>query len=65
MFGKRALGQWPQAIVEEVGLAVQHWKSAQSAAAKSGLPQGFSSPQWLTRYMDELLSAHLLSAGKR
>jgi len=67
MFGKRALGHWPQAIVEEVGLAAQHWQSAHRAAERAGLTaqRWASSPQRLNRYMHELLTAHLLSASKR
>jgi hypothetical protein len=67
MPGRRPLTQWPQAIVEEVGLLlVAHWKTANSLTERAGRAvQWASSSRPLTRYMDALLSTHPFSTSKR
>ena len=66
MLGRRALTHWPQAIVEEVGILVAHWKTANSLTERARRAvQWASSPPPMPSYLDELLSAHPLSAGKR
>ncbi len=49
---------WPALMAEEVGLLVRRWTSARPGSVPSLWP---TSPHWVSRYIDELMSAQSLS----
>jgi hypothetical protein len=61
MLHKSPFQHWSKAIVEDVGLAAPHWSTARPGVPASLWP---TSPQWLNRYLGQILSAHTLSVLK-
>ena len=62
MIRKSYFERWPQAIVEEVGAVVSHWRAMKQGAIDAFWP---TAPRGVSRYIDEMLAAQQLTMTRK
>jgi hypothetical protein len=62
MIRKSYFERWPQAIVEEVGAVVFHWRAMKQGAIDAFWP---TAPRGVSRYIDEMVAAQQLTVTRK